>query len=561
MAEIAKQHITAGSPLKINPDNGSYVAYAEEIVLRGDASEKDKGKELLTYIEEAINSITPGGGSGGDVTINDAILGGGLSFKDNKIELNLEDYFKIENDTLGIKLGTVFRLDSDNNITIRVSDALVINSNSALTVKTYDNGGIKVGSFGLELNYNASHFIVKNNVLQLVNPNGGGGDGNYILPKASGTELGGVKIGTDNVFHEQNPLAVPLAITNTGFLKLELDELVDNKEFNKTVGTQLFGLGAYESGNGLYLGTDNDNKFIVKEEHLELWYSSKDRGGSSSNIIGDESKIDELVGYEKDLDGSVYWGLDYIYIKGGNEQRPGPRIIYFDDITVNNAMGWPVTGVVSGYIVLDKGHNGVPNGSPSPTSSQHSQTLYIINGSGSDYKIFTRHGVASINAEDSNKPSWGFWKEVQTMSILLGPDGSVAVGTDQLDEVVDNGMYGGILQTDEFNMADNGVVTGIETFTLIVVNNYAITEEFCAYLAADDPESPFYNMRFPKQVIQYKISNPLYGTPIYNNTEADDIDPTLYEGKVAMRTGVHHIETDAYKWGEWKSIGGSVPIV
>ena len=130
MAKLATQHITAGSPLVINKDNGDYIAYAEEIVLRGDASEENKGKELLTYIEEAIKSINPGGGSGGDVTINDAILGGGLSFKDNKIELNLEDYFKIENDTLGIKLGTVFRQDKDNNITIRVDDSLVINYNS-----------------------------------------------------------------------------------------------------------------------------------------------------------------------------------------------------------------------------------------------------------------------------------------------------------------------------------------------------------------------------------------------------------------------------------------------
>lgn len=487
MAELAKQHITAGSPLVINKNNGSYIAYAEEIVLRGDYDTDQAGKSIIDFIEENKGS---GSGGGGDYTLPAATT-----------------------KTLGgVRLGTE-PMSLENNKTVPVTN---IN-----------------GSLGIALTDSFE-----------------GGSG-LALKSATNTVQGGVKVGTDNDFENNAPFGIPLNITNSGYINFDLNELIRNDYFNSIIGLQLFDKEKYESGIGIYLGTDSSKKFLVKEEHLDLWYSSKD----ASKLIGNESKIDELVGYQKDLDGSVYWGLDYIYIIGGNEVRPGPRVIYFDDINVNIEMGWPVTGVVSGYIVLDKGHNGTSNGLPAPTSSNHSQTLYIINGSGNDYKIYTRHGISSINSEDSNKPSWGYWKELQGMSILVGADKSSIICTDDLDEIVDNGMYGGVLRKDNFNMDENtALITGLEMFTLIVINNYAISSEMSALVDS-------LGMYYPKQVIQYKIANPLYGTPLPKNIDPDTMDPTLYEGNVSMRTGIYFIDTNSYIWGDWKSIGGGVTIV
>ena len=193
MAKLATQHITAGSPLVINKDNGDYIAYAEEIVLRGDASEENKGKELLTYIEEAIKSINPGGDSDGDITINDAILGGGLSFKNDKIELNLEDSLKIENDKLGIKF-------------LHSSGLIVSGSGVALNVP-YGSGLIVSGS-GIALNVDPNHFEIGSNMLKLKNTTSGGG-GNYVLQEASSDTLGGIYIFT-GVTENKNEFVIPI---------------------------------------------------------------------------------------------------------------------------------------------------------------------------------------------------------------------------------------------------------------------------------------------------------------------------------------------------------------
>lgn len=478
MAKLATQHITAGSPLVINKDNGDYIAYAEEIVLRGDASEENKGKELLTYIEEAIKSIKPGGGSGGDITINDAILGGGLSFKNDKIELNLEDSLKIENDKLGIKAPP--------------------------------GSGLKVSSSGVYLNVDPNHFEIGSNMLKLKNTSSGGG-GDYVLQEASHDTLGGIYIHTGVDENDAASFIIPIC-----------------KDDTKS-GTTIFGLMASEDGpfeNDAYLNIKPG--WMLKDKYRSDSYISFNLGTAITNIA---NNINDKT------------------IFGNKENYPGPRTVYFDNIVVSTEKGWPVTGKVSGHLVVNKSF---PENASRYT---HSQVLYITNGTGNEHKIFMRDGEGGFTSDGTELVSeWRPWKEIQGMAILQGGDGNFAVTDTDLNKIVDNGMYAGVYQTDDYTMdEENMIITGVETFTMIVVNNYAMAAVF------DEFVSPL-NMHFPKQVIQYKISSPLYGTPVANGS-VDTPDPNLFKGKVQMRTGVYHDTTNTYVFTEWESIGGSIPIV
>lgn len=95
-----------------------------------------------------------------------------------------------------------------------------------------------------------------------------------------------------------------------------------------------------------------------------------------------------------------------------------------------------------------------------------SQTIFLENNGGNETKIYTRHGRinAKENDEDYGKVySWTEWGEVLTSKTLLISD------TSQLDEVVDNGIYVGIIQdsgTTVFNYGD--------VFKMEVINNYSV---------------------------------------------------------------------------------------
>lgn len=495
-----------------------------------DANNEQTVKNVL---DDLKNAIEQGGSSGGDVTINDAILGGGLSFKDNKIELNLEDYFKIENDTLGIKLGTIFELSGQNEIMLKISqnDGNIIGYASdgsglyaemqvydggglytqygRVAIKTPYNSGLKIDANGVCLNVDLNHFEIGSNKLKLKNPTSGGG-GDYVLQEATSDTLGGIYIYT-GVIENKNEFVIPICKDDTG------------------QGLTKFGLKADGDGpfkNDHYL--DIKPQWILKDEYRSDSYISFNLGtliNSLANNINDKT------------------------IFGNKENYPGPRTVYFDNINVSTEKGWPVTGKVSGHLVVNKSF---PENASRYT---HSQILYITNGTGNEHKIFMRDGEGGFTSSGTELvSSWRPWKEIQGMAILQGSDGSLTVTDEDLNKIVDNGMYAGVYQTDDYAMdEENMLITGVETFTMIVVNNYAMAAVF------DEFVTPL-NMHFPKQIIQYKISSPLYGTPVANDS-IDAPDPNLFKGKVQMRTGVHHNTTNTYVFTEWESIGGSVPIV
>ena len=95
-----------------------------------------------------------------------------------------------------------------------------------------------------------------------------------------------------------------------------------------------------------------------------------------------------------------------------------------------------------------------------------SQTIFLENNGGNETKIYTRHGRINAKEDDVDYGkvySWTEWGEVLTSKTLLISD------TSQLDEVVDNGIYVGIIQdsgTTVFNYGD--------VFKIEVINNYSV---------------------------------------------------------------------------------------
>ena len=465
---------TLASP--VTAKNGQPLTIAEYI-----AFDVNNEQTVKSVLDDLKNAIEQGGGTGGDITINDAILGDGLSFKNNKIELNLEDSLKIENDKLGIKAPY--------------------------------GSGLKVSSSGVYLNVDPNHFEIGSNMLKLKDTTSGGGS--YSLQEATDKILGGIYIHT-GVLENQTQFIIPI-----------------NKQEGTNEKLTTFGISVLNDD-----AFENDSVLRIKGN---WWINNKYQNAvnNSEFILGtNENSLPE--------------DINNFVIFGNKDDVPGQRVGYFDNIVVTTEQGWPVSGEVSGHIIVNKSANVVTGNA---TRYTHSQMLYITNSTGNDYKIFMRDGKGGFTEEGTEGVSeWQPWKEIQGMAILQGSDGDFAVTDTDLNKIVDNGMYAGVYKTDDYTMdEENMLITGVETFTMIVVNNYAMAAVFDEIVSS-------LNMHFPKQVIQYKISSPLYGTPVANGS-VDTPDPNLYKGKVQMRTGVYHDTTNTYVFTEWESIGGSIPIV
>lgn len=93
------------------------------------------------------------------------------------------------------------------------------------------------------------------------------------------------------------------------------------------------------------------------------------------------------------------------------------------------------------------------------------QTLTITNRLGNETKQYTRSKKFSINnaatPPEVTDDKWSPWKELQGTTYL----GQVTKA--QLDTVIDNGIYTGVV-------TDNELLPQGSTFTLIVINNYAV---------------------------------------------------------------------------------------
>lgn len=152
------------------------------------------------------------------------------------------------------------------------------------------------------------------------------------------------------------------------------------------------------------------------------------------------------------------------------------------------------------------------------------QFLMLSNRKGGDGNMYVR------TYNENNSPAadwWTPWQKLQgiregyifTDEDQVNPDGGVQtlVGTTGLYNMIDNGIYSGIY-TDDYTFQ---APTFIETFTLIVINNYAVAGK---------------DERLKRTISQLKYA----------------VDAITNQASVKQRT-----KTDGdTAWSDWKNIGG-----
>lgn len=152
------------------------------------------------------------------------------------------------------------------------------------------------------------------------------------------------------------------------------------------------------------------------------------------------------------------------------------------------------------------------------------QFLMLSNRKGGDGNMYVR------TFNDNNSPAanwWTPWQKLQgiregyifTNTVQVNPDGGVQEidGVTGLNNMVDNGIYSGIY-TDDYTFQ---TPTFIDTFTLIVINNYAVAGQ---------------DQRLKRTISQLKYA----------------VDAITNQVSVKQRT-----KTDGDdNWSDWKNIGG-----
>ena len=158
-----------------------------------------------------------------------------------------------------------------------------------------------------------------------------------------------------------------------------------------------------------------------------------------------------------------------------------------------------------------------------PTEICVTQFLMLSNRKGGDGNLYVR------TYNENNSPAadwWTPWQKMQgvkegyifTNTAQINPDGGVQQidGVTGLDNMIDNGIYTGIYTDDPTFQAP----TFIDTFTLIVINNYAVANQ-------DD--------RLTRTISQLKYS----------------VDAITNQATVKKRT-----KNSSNNWTDWEDIGG-----
>jgi hypothetical protein len=151
------------------------------------------------------------------------------------------------------------------------------------------------------------------------------------------------------------------------------------------------------------------------------------------------------------------------------------------------------------------------------------QFLMLSNRKGGDGNMYVR------TYNENNSPAadwWTPWQKLQgiregyifTDSIQVNPDGGTQqiTGVTGLNNMIDNGIYSGIYTDDPTFQAP----TFIDTFTLIVINNYAVAGK---------------DERLKRTISQLKYA----------------VDALTNQASVKQRT-----KTDGGNWSDWTDIGG-----
>lgn len=150
------------------------------------------------------------------------------------------------------------------------------------------------------------------------------------------------------------------------------------------------------------------------------------------------------------------------------------------------------------------------------------QFLQLSNRVGGDGATYVR----TYNENNNSMNGWSPWQKLQgvkegyifTDDVQVNPDGGVQQidGVTGLNNMVDNGIYSGIYTDDPTFQAP----TFIDTFTLIVINNYAVASK---------------DSRLKRTISQLKYA----------------VDAITNQASVKQRT-----KTDGSDWTDWTDIGG-----
>lgn len=231
------------------------------------------------------------------------------------------------------------------------------------------------------------------------------------------------------------------------------------------------------------------------------WGDWEDANGSKTIIWGESSNMND-------------------YKTAGTYEIYGERRNLADNLPILNSN--PGHSIAAKLTVVDSSLRNTDG--TLPTEICVTQFLMLSNRLGGEGNMYVR------TYNENNSPfisGWAPWQKLQgiregyifTDSLQVNPDGRIhqMAGVTGLDNMVDNGIYSGIYTDDPTFQAP----TFIDTFTLIVINNYAVASK---------------DSRLKRTISQLKYA----------------VDAITNQASVKQRT-----KTDGDdKWGDWTDIGG-----
>lgn len=338
--------------------------------------------------------------------------------------------------------------------------------------------------------------------------------GSSTLPKATLQTIGGVRLGTSKMLETK----VMLGADNSGAAGISIGEGLtassdgsvlyldfgDNAYGKPITGIPLFMGTAYKLADiPLFSGTSkpviplNTDYFGVDSKGLTINPNAK-FGDSTTKVTWDASS---------NMNDFKTAGVYDIY---------GERTRQDDNLPILNAS--------SGHSIAARLTVVASTLQPANNEICVTQFLMLSNRRGGEGNMYVR------TYNENNSPAadwWTPWQKLQgvnegyifTDSIQVNPDGGTQqiTGVTGLNNMVDNGIYSGIYTDDPTFQAP----TFIDTFTLIVINNYAVAGK---------------DERLKRTISQLKYA----------------VDAITNQASVKMRT-----KTDGdTAWSDWKNIGG-----
>ena len=207
-----------------------------------------------------------------------------------------------------------------------------------------------------------------------------------------------------------------------------------------------------------------DSKFTSELNSIDSKFTSE--------INSVNNRIDELVT-------EIEWGESSNmnnYTTAGIYELYGERRSKSDNLPITNSN--PGHSVSGRLVVIDSSLR--PTDGSAPTEICITQFLQLSNREGGDGASYVRT-YNKNNGNDSGSGTWSVWQKQQGMvetyintdTVTLNLDNTINTSYFGLNSMIDNGMYSGIYVNEEYLAGYNP--TFLETFALIVINDYAAT--------------------------------------------------------------------------------------